>query len=167
MMRVARKREFLISALIFLAASCTAPQGRAQFLADAPVTSALSIPNDQLIQPEELNKLLREASSKGPLILQVGSRVMFQEVHIVGSVYAGPGSQAEGLKRLESKVAGLAKDRQIVLYCGCCPWNHCPNVGPAYRRLRELGFTHVKVLYIANNFGADWVSKGYVVDRGE
>jgi hypothetical protein len=27
-----------------------------------------------------------------------------------------------------------------------------------------MGFTNVKVLYLANNFGADWVDKGYPVE---
>jgi hypothetical protein len=40
-------------------------------------------------------------------------------------------------------------------------------VGPAYQELRAMGFTKVKVLYIANNFGADWVDKGYPVAKGE
>jgi hypothetical protein len=30
-----------------------------------------------------------------------------------------------------------------------------------------MGFKNVKVLYIAHNFGADWVDKGYPVARGE
>jgi hypothetical protein len=33
--------------------------------------------------------------------------------------------------------------------------------------LRAMGFIHVKVLYISNNFGADWVDKGYPVAKGE
>jgi hypothetical protein len=28
-----------------------------------------------------------------------------------------------------------------------------------------LGFTHVKVLYIADNFGDDWVNPGYPVTK--
>jgi len=30
-----------------------------------------------------------------------------------------------------------------------------------------MGFTNVKVLYISNNFGTDWVSKGYPVAKGD
>jgi hypothetical protein len=52
------------------------------------------------------------------------------------------------------------KKKLIVLYCGCCPWGRCPNVGPAYKALHDQGFTNVKVLYLANNFGDDWVAKG-------
>jgi hypothetical protein len=29
-----------------------------------------------------------------------------------------------------------------------------------------MGFTNVEVLYLADNFGADWVSKGYPVEKG-
>jgi hypothetical protein len=30
-----------------------------------------------------------------------------------------------------------------------------------------MGFTNVKVLYIAHNIGDDWVNKGYPVERGK
>ena len=35
------------------------------------------------------------------------------------------------------------------------------------RRLRRLGFSNVKVLYIANNIGMDWVDKGYPIVKGQ
>jgi thiosulfate/3-mercaptopyruvate sulfurtransferase len=130
-------------------------------------SSATSIPESRLIQPAALVQLLKGGEEEKPLILQVGSRVMFAQAHIPGSEYAGPGSQASGIQSLEDTVASLPKDKQIILYCGCCPWNRCPNVGPAYKRLRDLGFTNVKVLYIANNFGDDWVNKGYPAVKGK
>ncbi len=37
----------------------------------------------------------------------------------------------------------------------------CPNIRPAYRTLREMGFTHVRVLNIPTNMHEDWFSKGY------
>jgi thiosulfate/3-mercaptopyruvate sulfurtransferase len=130
-------------------------------------SSATSIPESHLIQPEALVQLLKGGEKEKPLVLQVGSRVMFSQAHIPGSDYAGPGSQASGIQSLESTVASLPKDRVVILYCGCCPWNRCPNVGPAYKRLHDLGFTNVKVLYIANNFGDDWVNKGYPAVKGK
>jgi len=30
-----------------------------------------------------------------------------------------------------------------------------------------MGFTNVRALYIANNFGSDWVDKGFSVEKGE
>lgn len=151
---------------VFLVLAITAPMPvRAQ--APAPPSSALSIPESKLIQPEELVRMLKSTANEKPVILQVGSRVMFGQAHIPGSEYAGPGSQASGIQSLEDKVSALPKNRHIVLYCGCCPWNKCPNVGPAYKRLHELGFTNVQVLYIANNFGDDWVNKGYPAVKGK
>ena len=119
------------------------------------------------MQPEELARLLRASGRVRPLILQVGSHMMFAQAHIPGSEYIGPGSQAAGLEQLKARVGRLDRKTEIVLYCGCCPWNRCPNVGPAYKMLTDLGFTRARVLYIANNFGADWVEKGYPVEAGQ
>jgi len=129
-------------------------------------SSAFSIPEAQQIQPADLKNVLAAKSGDKPLVLQVGSRVLFEQAHIAGSEYAGPGSQAAGIDLLKKRVDKLPKDKSIVLYCGCCPWNRCPNVAPAFRLLQSMGFTHVRVLYIANNFGSDWVEKGYPVERG-
>ena len=41
-----------------------------------------------------------------------------------------------------------------------------PEPGPAFAKLREMGFANVKVLYLANNFGTDWADKGFPVERG-
>lgn len=154
----------MLVACTLLAVAVTA---RAQFAQPVAVPrGAQSIPQDHLMQIEELNHLLKGVTGK-PLILQVGSHVMFAQAHIPGSQYAGPGSQPDGLQLLHTKVANLPKNEQIVLYCGCCPWARCPNVGPAYAYLVRTGFTHVKVLYIANNFGDDWVRRGYAVEKGE
>jgi thiosulfate/3-mercaptopyruvate sulfurtransferase len=136
-------------------------------VASAQVTaqpaSALTIPAAQLMQPEELYKLLQKPQTLKPLILQVGSRVMFDEAHIAGAEYAGPGSHDEGLETLRNRVSAMPRNAFIVIYCGCCPWNRCPNVGPAYKLFSEMRFTNFKVLYIAENFGANWVNHGYPV----
>ena len=135
--------------------------------APPPASSATSIPQAQLIQPEELARVLKSSEKEKPLVLQVGSRVMYGQAHIPGSEYAGPGSSPTGIQSLESTVSALPKNRRIILYCGCCPWGRCPNVGPAYKRLHDLGFTRVQVLYLANNFGDDWVNKGYPAVKGK
>lgn len=129
--------------------------------------SATTIPAAQLLQPDELNRMLHAAAPDRPLILQVGSRVMFDEAHIPGAEYAGPGSRPEGLSLLRERVKPLPKGKFIVIYCGCCPWNRCPNIAPAYKLLHDMGFTHVKALYLADNFGSDWVGKGYPSEPGQ
>lgn len=126
--------------------------------------SAASIPASALVQPAELNRMLHETGSAQPLILQVGSHMMFDEAHISGAEYAGPGSEIAGLSLLRRRVAGLDRGAPIVIYCGCCPWLRCPNISPAYKTLVGMGFTHVKALYLADNFGTDWMNKGYPVE---
>jgi len=144
------------------------PRGQAQFSnAGAAPLSAMTVPQAQQMQPGELASALKAGVAERPLVLQVGSRVMFAQAHIPRSVFAGPGSQPAGLQLLEMAVASTPRGKLIVIYCGCCPWNHCPNIGPAFKRLHDLGFTNVKALYIARNFGDDWVAKGYAIDKGE
>jgi thiosulfate/3-mercaptopyruvate sulfurtransferase len=128
---------------------------------------ASSIPASQLLNPAELVKVLQSPQGEKPLVIQVGSHVLYQQAHIPGSEYIGPASSESGLQRLSKRVEPLPRNRFIVIYCGCCPWSHCPNVKPASDALRAMGFTNVKVLYIADNFGANWVDKGYPTSKGE
>lgn len=123
---------------------------------------ASSIPHANLVEPAALAASLR-ARSHRPLILQVGFRVLFLQAHIPGAEYVGPAGQDDGLQALVKRVANVPKSAPIVIYCGCCPWGHCPNIARAFDRLRALGFTNVKALHIADDFGTDWVKKGYPV----
>ena len=125
------------------------------------------IPSSRLISPDELAQILRSSKGEKPLMIQVGSHVLYSQAHVPGSEYIGPASTEGGLQRLRKRVEPLPRNRLIIIYCGCCPWSHCPNVKPADDALRALGFTNVKSLYIANNFGADWVEKGYPVAKGD
>ena len=158
--------RLLVCACAMVAVAAAQP-ARAQFGQPDPApVSALTIPQEKMVQADALNELLKAHNEK-LVVLQVGSHVMFVQAHIPGSLYAGPSSDAEGQHLLHTRVANLPKNTRIVIYCGCCPWNRCPNVGPAYAHLMHMGFTNVRVLYIANNFGADWVGKGYAVEKGE
>ncbi len=121
----------------------------------------------QLINPEALVKVLQGPKADIPLILNVGPSLLYMQAHIPGAEYIGAASSAQGMQSLRTRAKPLPKNASIVLYCGCCPWSHCPNVRPAYNELHKLGFSNVKVLYIADNFGADWVEKGYPTIRGQ
>jgi rhodanese-related sulfurtransferase len=144
-----------LAALVFFAA-----------LTSVPLASAADSSNMKTLTPEELLRIL-DAKPPKPLLFHVGSHMFFLQAHIPGSEYLGAGATAEGIQNLRQRVSRLPKNSPIVLYCGCCPWSHCPNVNPAYEALQQMGFTNVKVLFMANNFGADWVDKGYPVARGE
>ena len=123
-----------------------------------------AIPPQAVLQPADLVQMLN--SSAKPLVLQTGSHVLYAEAHIPGAEYAGPAGTPAGIDALRARVSGINKDSLIVIYCGCCPWSRCPNIRPAYEELRTLGFTNVKALYLAQNFGTDWVDKGYPVAKG-
>jgi len=140
--------------------------GSAAAAQSQPEAAKVAIPEAALIEPEELARMLQSSGGEKPLIFQVGFRKLYEGAHIAGSEYVGAASKEEGLQQLRQRVASLARSRFIVIYCGCCPWVHCPNVKPAYEALRTLGFTKVKVLHIVDNLGTNWVQKGYPTAKG-
>jgi len=115
------------------------------------------------IEPHDLAARL-QAKGQPPTLIHVGFDTLYRGKHIPGSIYAGPGRTPEGLAALKAAVAKLPHNAEIVLYCGCCPWDHCPNIRPAFALLHDLGYTHVKALYIPTNLKADWIDPGYPVE---
>lgn len=113
----------------------------------------------ELLEPATLAKELGSANT--PTVICVAFPVLYKSKHIAHALYAGPGSKQEGLDMLKTAVAHIPKDANLVIYCGCCPMVKCPNIRPAYRLLKELGYTHVRVLDIPTNMHDDWFSKGY------
>ena len=118
-----------------------------------------------LIQPGEVAAQLAAKGTR-PVLFHVGPNLLYRGKHIPGSIYAGPGSRAEGLEALKVAAGKLPRDRDIILYCGCCPWSACPNVKPAVEVLKQMGFSHVKTMYVETNFAKDWIDKGYPVELG-
>ena len=110
-----------------------------------------------MIQPDEFAAKL----SAKPALFYVGPNVMYRSKHIPGAIYAGPGNKAEGIELLKQAVAKLPRDKEIYIYCGCCPWDKCPNMSPAFAALKEMGFTKAKGVYMAENFKTNWLDKGH------
>lgn len=118
----------------------------------------------QLIKPAELAAVLAGSTRPKPLLLHVGFKPLFRAGAIPGSRYVGPGSRPDGIAALKRAVKDVPKDRGIVIYCGCCPWDHCPNMRPAFKTMRELGFKNVRAMFITKNLDDDWVAKGYPIE---
>ena len=116
-----------------------------------------------VIEPKELAAQLKAKDSK-PALLFVGFAVMFRR-HIPGSTFIGPTSRAESLNALKAAVARLPRDSEVIIYCGCCPWDMCPNVKPAIELLKQMGFQRVKALMIPTNFARDWIDQGYPAEQ--
>jgi hypothetical protein len=124
-----------------------------------------SVPPRDLMQPEEVVKLLSGPAAKRPALVHVGFQVLYRGGHIPGSVYAGPAAKPEGLAALKKALEPLPRQKAVVLYCGCCPWNVCPNVRPAYRTARAMGFQNVKLLVIRQDLNKDWAARGFPIEK--
>ena len=137
--------------LIFLAGAGTGAFAQSGGQATEPWTQA------QLLPPAELAGTLETgARASQPLLLSVGPAAM-----IKGSVDIGPASDTAHLAKLKAALQKQPRDRAIVIYCGCCPLTHCPNVRPAFSLLKEMHFTNIRLLDLEHNIRTDWMAKGY------
>jgi len=120
----------------------------------------------QTVQPADLAKELQQEKDPYPTVIYVGAKVLYQGAHIPGAVFYGPGSTEQGLAELKKFAETLPKNADLVLYCGCCPLEKCPNLRPAFTALKAGGFTRLRVLLLPTSFNADWVEKGFPVHQG-
>ena len=141
---------------------CNKPAPRA---ATPPIEASDPWTAADLIRPAELDSVLAGPASARPLLLHVGFNVLYHGGAIPGSRYVGPGSKPEGIAAIQAAVKDLPRDRAIVIYCGCCPWDHCPNMRPAFRAIHEMGFTRVRALYVVKNLDTDWAEAGFPIEK--
>ena len=120
----------------------------------------------QTVQPADLLKEL-DNSKSAPTVLFVGFKRLYTAGHIKGAQFHGTGGNAEGLKELTAWAGSLPQSSNLVIYCGCCPMERCPNIRPAYKQLAGMGFSKLRVLVLPTSFAVDWADKGYPYDKGE
>jgi thiosulfate/3-mercaptopyruvate sulfurtransferase len=137
---------FSFSALLFL------PFSHAQTSSD-PWSPA------QVVQPNDLLKELSD-SKAAPTVLYVGFQRLYSAGHIKGAQFHGSGNSADGLAQMKSWAASLPRSTSIVIYCGCCPLERCPNLRPAFSALHEMGFAKLRALILPTSFAADWADRG-------
>ena len=121
----------------------------------------------QLIEPEVLLKALSRPPDRKPAIFYVGPVVLYRSVHIPDAKLIGPTMQAAALGQLMKELERIPRDREVVLYCGCCPWEDCPNIRPAFSAAQKMGFTKLRVLHLPQNFKQDWIDRGFPIQRVE
>jgi thiosulfate/3-mercaptopyruvate sulfurtransferase len=123
--------------------------------------------NAQVLHAADLaSELGNSKRASAPTVVYVGFRTLFEGGHVPQASFHGTASKEEGLADLKKWLATLPRSTNLVIYCGCCPFDRCPNVRPAYTVLSELGFTNVRVLVLPTSFAADWVEKGYPMQKG-
>jgi thiosulfate/3-mercaptopyruvate sulfurtransferase len=113
----------------------------------------------QLMEPSVLASTINDPSKKQPIILDIGS---FGGVK--NSVRIGPARVKANLDKLKEAAGKYPKDADIVIYCGCCPFNDCPNIRPAFKLMKDMGYTNVKLLNLPHNLKTDWADKGYPME---
>ena len=120
----------------------------------------------ETVQPAELASELQQERDPHTLVIYVGMKVLYQGAHIPGARYFGGSAKSDGIAALKKYAASLPKNSDVVLYCGCCPMEKCPNLRPAFSAMKEFGFARLRVLLLPNTFDSDWIEKGYPVQKG-
>lgn len=113
---------------------------------------------DQLLDPAKLAATLEDPKATPPIIISVSPGPV-----IPGSIDIGPASEKANLEKLKKQLKSIPTDSDLVIYCGCCPFERCPNIRPAFNVLNEMGFKHHKLLNLPTNVKTDWINKGYPV----
>jgi thiosulfate/3-mercaptopyruvate sulfurtransferase len=112
----------------------------------------------QLMAPADLAKTLNDSQAKQPYIFCIGPQAVIR-----GSIDIGPTRDQANLDALKAQLNKLPKDADIVVYCGCCPFDRCPNIRPAFELLNNMQFKNQKLLNLPRNIKADWIDHGYPV----
>jgi hypothetical protein len=110
---------------------------------------------DDLLEPADLSVTIK-SNKNVPVIFSIGPGAIIPHSKDIGMI-----KESDNMQKFKDQLAALAKDTQIVIYCGCCPFEHCPNVRPAIQLLKDLNFTNFKLLDLPHNIKIDWIDKGY------
>lgn len=110
----------------------------------------------QLMAPEVLSNMIHQNMADSILIVSVGPDAV-----IKGSIEMGPASEKANLENLKSYLHAVPRGKEVIIYCGCCPFDKCPNIRPAFKTLKEMGFVNARLLNIPKNIKADWIDKNY------
>jgi hypothetical protein len=117
-------------------------------------------PDKYLMETKTLNDALKNPRAARPDIYNIGF-----VGNIEGAKKLSPASKEAGLQLLQAAVKDKPKSSPIVIYCGCCPFEHCPNVKPAFALLQKLGYKNAKILNLPTSIKADWIDKGYPMEK--
>ena len=120
----------------------------------------------QIVQPSDFAHELGEKNGTPPAVVYVGFHTLFAGGHIPGATFHGTASTEQGLADLNKWADTLPRATNLVIYCGCCPFEKCPNIRPAFTALSGMGFKKLRVLVMPTNFATDWADKGYPIQKG-
>ena len=141
------KRNYFINGiLLFIVIACSQTM-----FAQNPINWS----TDQLMEPGQLALAIKNNKAV-PAIISVGPGAPIPHSADIGMV-----KDQESMQLLKQHLTKLDKSSEVVVYCGCCPFEHCPNVRPAISMLKQMKFTNYKLLNLPKNIKTDWIDKGY------
>jgi rhodanese-related sulfurtransferase len=114
------------------------------------------------MDPKVLDGLIR-SNKNIPVILNVAG---YRHTPIKGSLHIGD-MLDHSYADLKLALGSTPKNKEIVVYCGCCTLDNCAKVEKAFDLLRANGYTNVKVLNLPEGFYPDWKGKGYATESYE
>lgn len=85
---------------------------------------------EQTMQPADLAKEVENAKA-APAVVFVGFQRLYTAGHVKGAQYHGTAGSEQGLKELTAWASSLPRTTNLVIYCGCCPMERCPNIRPS------------------------------------
>jgi hypothetical protein len=114
----------------------------------------------QLMEPAVLAAALKLPPRSQPLIIDVGPAGVIKNARETGPVH-----EQKGMQKFTELLKDVPRSREVVIYCGCCPFAKCPNVRPAFQALLDMGFSSPRLLDLSHNLKADWIDKGYPLEN--
>src|SRR5438309_720298 len=142
----ARRVKFVLALALPILAGLSATVFTASGIRGDEKRSSDPWSSSQALQAADLAGELAQKNGTPPTIVYVGFRTLFAGGHIPGASFHGSASTEPGLAELKKWASTLPRTANVVIYCGCCPFERCPNIRPAFFLFRDLGFTHVRVL---------------------
>lgn len=121
-----------------------------------------AIKKEYLMDPKELAQKINDPKAIKPVVYNVGTVDQIKTAINTGAV-----STEAGFKKFRYEVSKISKDKEVVVYCGCCTASNCPNIRPAHKYLLEQGFKKAKILDIPTGIKEDWVQKDYPLEETE
>ncbi|HLR36578.1 MAG TPA: rhodanese-like domain-containing protein [Chitinophagaceae bacterium] len=112
--------------------------------------------NAELKKTAALATELQLPKDQRPVVIDIGPAGV-----IKGAIEVGPAEYDKNKAQLKEVLKDLPKDKEVVIYCGCCPFSKCPNVRPAFNILVDMGFEKPRLLNLYHNLKVDWIDKGF------
>ena len=104
---------------------------------------------EDLIKPKELAQKMKSKAIPAPIIFNVGPMEQIKTAIKIGATNTDVG------------LSTISTDREVVIYCGCCTSENCPNISPGLAYLKKNGYKNAKILEITTGLKVDWIEKGY------